>query len=81
LEKFETLTEKERKLALGKLLSDANQEDNMRIEINRLLQVNVTPITTVRLLLDFFGQTFARQSFVTRVLQSSEILWTNFRGI
>jgi hypothetical protein len=81
LEKFETLTEKERKLASGKLLSDANQEDNMRIEINRLLQVNDTPITAVRLLLDFFGQTFARQSFVIRVLQSSEILWTKFRGI
>jgi hypothetical protein len=71
LEKFETLTEAQRKIVLGKLLSNVNQEDNMRLEINRLLQVNNTPLTAVRLL-EYFGPTFARQSFVTRVLQSSE---------
>jgi hypothetical protein len=71
LEKFETLKEQERKQVLGKLLNNANREDAMRIEIDRLLRVNNTPITAVRLL-EYFGQTFARQSYVTRVLESPE---------
>ena len=71
LDKFATLTEDQRKLVLRKLLSNVNEEGKMRIEINRLLEVNNTPVTAVRLL-EYFGQTFARQSFVSRILQSSE---------
>jgi hypothetical protein len=71
LEKFETLTEAQRKLVLGKLLNNANQEDKMRLDFDRLLQVKNTPLAAVRLL-EHFGPTFARQSFVTRVLESSE---------
>jgi hypothetical protein len=42
LKKFENLKEKERKFVLAKLLNNANREDVMRIEIDRLLQVNNT---------------------------------------
>jgi hypothetical protein len=71
LEKFETLTEAQRKLVLAKFLNKTNQEDKMRLDFDRLLQVKNTPLAAVRLL-ERFEPTFARQSFVTRVLESSK---------
>ena len=42
----------------------------MRIESKRLLEVIHRPVTAVRLL-EYFGQTFARQHFVSQVLEFS----------
>jgi hypothetical protein len=67
------LTEQQRKFVLAKLLNNVNQKGELLMEIDRLLQVCNAPLTAVRLL-ECFGQTFTRQSHVTRVLASQEFV-------